>query len=145
MITSVALGLVISFEPHEADVMRRLPSELGRPVLDTFGMWRVVFVSVALLVFTLGAFFWTKSYNSQRTQHHRQRGRSRRLADGAASIERHGSVGCTRVFHCRRLVSSREGTRYTWHGVTGRTVGISLAKASGRAGISYRLSGVMKG
>jgi len=62
MITSVALGLVISFEPHEADVMRRQPRELGRPLLDTFGMWRVVFVSVALLVFTLSAFFWTKSY-----------------------------------------------------------------------------------
>ena len=79
MITSVALGLVKSFEPHKADVMRRLPRELGRPLLDTFGMWRVVFVSVALLVFTLGAFFWTKSYNSQRTQHHRQRGRSAAL------------------------------------------------------------------
>jgi len=67
MITSVALGLVKSFEPHKADVMRRLPRELGRPLLDTFGMWSVVFVSVALLVFTLGAFFWTKSCNSQRT------------------------------------------------------------------------------
>jgi hypothetical protein len=59
--------------------MRRLPREFERPLLDTFGMWRVVFVSVALLVFTLGAFFWTKSYNSQRTQHHRQRGRSAAL------------------------------------------------------------------
>ena len=144
MITSVALGLVKSFEPHKADVMRRLPRELGRPLLDTFGMWRVVFVSVALLVFTLGAFFWTKSYNSQRTQHHHQRGRSRRLADGAAGIERHASVGCAPVIHCRRLVSSRERARYPWHGVTGRTAGISLVRASGRAGISYRQSGATK-
>lgn len=61
MVTSVALGLVISFEPHELAVMRRPPRAVGRPILDGFGIWRVVFVGLALLVLTLGAFFWIKS------------------------------------------------------------------------------------
>ena len=61
MVTSVALGLVISFEPHELDVMRRPPRAVDRPILDAFGVWRVVFVGTALLVLTLWAFFWMKS------------------------------------------------------------------------------------
>jgi magnesium-transporting ATPase (P-type) len=61
MVTSVALGLVISFEPHELDVMRQRPRATDHPILDGFGMWRVFFVGVALLALTLGAFFWMKS------------------------------------------------------------------------------------
>jgi magnesium-transporting ATPase (P-type) len=61
MVTSVALGLVISFEPHELDVMHRQPRAVDRPILDAFGMWRVVFVGLALLALTLWAFFWMKS------------------------------------------------------------------------------------
>jgi magnesium-transporting ATPase (P-type) len=61
MVTSVALGLVISFEPHELDVMRQRPRAIDRPMLDGFGMWRVLFVGLALLALTLGAFFWMKS------------------------------------------------------------------------------------
>ena len=53
MVTSVALGLVISFEPHELDVMQRLPRAVDRPILDAFGVWRVVFVGLALLALTL--------------------------------------------------------------------------------------------
>ena len=61
MVTSVALGLVISFEPHELDVMLRPPRAVDRPILDAFGVWRVVFVGTALLILTLWAFFWMKS------------------------------------------------------------------------------------
>jgi magnesium-transporting ATPase (P-type) len=61
MVTSVALGLVISFEPHELDVMQRPPRPVDRPILDGFGVWRVVFVGLALLALTLWAFFWMKS------------------------------------------------------------------------------------
>jgi magnesium-transporting ATPase (P-type) len=43
MVTSVALGLVISFEPHEGDVMRRPPRAIHRPIVDAFGVWRIVF------------------------------------------------------------------------------------------------------
>jgi magnesium-transporting ATPase (P-type) len=61
MVTSVALGLVISFEPHELDVMNRPPRAVDRPILTGFGIWRVVFVGLALLAVTLCAFFWMKS------------------------------------------------------------------------------------
>ena len=61
MVTSVALGLVISFEPHELDVMHRPPRAVDRPILDGFGIWRVLFVGAALLALTLWAFFWMKS------------------------------------------------------------------------------------
>ena len=53
MVTSVALGLVIAFEPHELDVMSRPPRAVDRPILTGFGIWRVIFVGLALLAYTL--------------------------------------------------------------------------------------------
>jgi magnesium-transporting ATPase (P-type) len=41
--------------------MQRLPRAVDRPILDGFGVWRVVFVGLALLALTLWAFFWMKS------------------------------------------------------------------------------------
>jgi magnesium-transporting ATPase (P-type) len=64
MVTSVALGLVICFEPHEVDVMTRPPRAPDRPILTSFGIWRVVFVGTMLLAFTLWAFFWMKDQNA---------------------------------------------------------------------------------
>jgi magnesium-transporting ATPase (P-type) len=61
MVTSVALGLVMSFEPHELDVMKRPPRAVNRPILDGFAIWRIIFVGVALLTLTLWVFFWMKS------------------------------------------------------------------------------------
>ena len=61
MVTSVALGLVLSFEPHELEVMLRPPRAVDRPILTGFGIWRVIFVGLALLTYTLWAFFWMKS------------------------------------------------------------------------------------
>ena len=61
MVTSVALGLVICFEPHEIDVMSRPPRAVSRPIVTGFGIWRIIFVSLALLAFTLLAFFWMGS------------------------------------------------------------------------------------
>jgi len=45
MVTSVALGLVISFEPHEIDVMQRPPRAVDRPIVTGFGVWRIIFVA----------------------------------------------------------------------------------------------------
>jgi magnesium-transporting ATPase (P-type) len=64
MVTSVALGLVISFEPHEADVMQRPPRSVERPIVTGFGLWRIIFVGVALLAYTLAAFFWMKDHGA---------------------------------------------------------------------------------
>jgi magnesium-transporting ATPase (P-type) len=51
---------VISFEPHELDVMTRPPRAVDRPILTGFGIWRVLFVGLSLLAYTLWAFFWMK-------------------------------------------------------------------------------------
>jgi magnesium-transporting ATPase (P-type) len=61
MVTSVALGLVVSFEPHEIDVMQRPPRAVDRAIVTGFGIWRIIFVGLALLAYTLLAFFWMKS------------------------------------------------------------------------------------
>jgi magnesium-transporting ATPase (P-type) len=41
--------------------MRRSPRALDLPILDRFGIWRIVFVGLLLLALTLWAFFWVKS------------------------------------------------------------------------------------
>jgi magnesium-transporting ATPase (P-type) len=61
MVTSVALGLVICFEPHEIDVMHRRPRSIDRAIVTGFGIWRIIFIGSALLIYTLLAFFWLKS------------------------------------------------------------------------------------
>jgi magnesium-transporting ATPase (P-type) len=61
MVTSVALGLVICFEPHETDVMQRPPRAVDRSIVTGFGIWRIIFVGLLLLAYTLLAFFWMKS------------------------------------------------------------------------------------
>jgi magnesium-transporting ATPase (P-type) len=58
MVTSVTLALAISFEPHERDVMNRPPRPTNQPLVNRFGLWRIAFISVLLLVFTFGAFYW---------------------------------------------------------------------------------------
>lgn len=58
MVTSVTLALALAFEPREPGTMRRPPRPVNRPLLDLFGLWRLLFVSLALLALTLGAFMW---------------------------------------------------------------------------------------
>lgn len=53
MVTSVALGLVLAFEPTEAGTMTRRPRGAKEPIISSFMLWRIVFVS---LLFALGAF-----------------------------------------------------------------------------------------
>ncbi len=64
MVTSVALGLAISFEPHESDVMLRRPRAIDRPIVTSFGIWRILFVGAALVLYTLAAFFWMKAHGA---------------------------------------------------------------------------------
>src|SRR5262249_38049450 len=61
MVTSVALGLVISFEPPETDVMRRPPRAVDRPLVTRFGLWRILFVGAPLVASTLRGSVWMKS------------------------------------------------------------------------------------
>jgi len=44
--------------------MRRQPRAVDRPILTRFGIWRILFVGVSLLAYTLAAFFWMKSLDA---------------------------------------------------------------------------------
>jgi magnesium-transporting ATPase (P-type) len=56
MVSSVALAMVLAFEPTEADVMKRRPRAPTEPVLSGFLVWRVVLVSVLFLTGIFGMF-----------------------------------------------------------------------------------------
>ncbi len=58
MVSSVALAMVLAFEPTEADVMRRPPRPIGEPLLTRFLVWRIAFVSVLFLAGIFGMFEW---------------------------------------------------------------------------------------
>ncbi len=53
MIGSVALAITLAFEPPEPQVMQRPPRALGQPILSSFVVWRIIFVS---LLFAAGIF-----------------------------------------------------------------------------------------
>ncbi len=111
MVTSVALGLVISFEPHEADVMQRPPRAVDRPIVTGFGIWRILFVGAALLVYTLAAFFVMKDYGA---------------ADGMARTAAVNAITLGQIFYLlntRYLLDSslsiraHTGNPYLWYGI----------------------------
>lgn len=64
MVTSVTLALAISFEPHERDVMFRRPRPTGQALVSRFGLWRIVFISLLLTIFTFGTFFWLSHHDA---------------------------------------------------------------------------------
>jgi magnesium-transporting ATPase (P-type) len=116
MVTSVALGLAISFEPHETDVMRRPPRAIDRPIVTGFGIWRILFVGAALVLYTLSAFFWMKA-----------QGASDQMARTAAV----NAITLGQVFYLlnsRYLLDSSLSVRahlgnpYLWYGIAGVVV-----------------------
>ncbi len=111
MVTSVALGLVISFEPHETDVMLRPPRAVDRPIVTGFGIWRILFVGAALVIYTLAAFFWMKAEGA---------------ADGMARTAAVNAITLGQVFYLlnsRYLLDSslslgaHSGNPYLWYGI----------------------------
>ena len=58
MITAVTLALSLAFEPPEQNVMRRPPRDAHEPMLTSYLIWRVAFVSVILMSGTFGLFLW---------------------------------------------------------------------------------------
>ena len=61
MITAVALGLTLAFEPTEPGTMSRPPRPSNRPILDGRLLWRVIFVSLLFVAGAFGMFFWSES------------------------------------------------------------------------------------
>ncbi|MCP9339533.1 cation-transporting P-type ATPase [Stutzerimonas xanthomarina] len=60
MVSSVALAMVLAFEPTEADVMQRSPRRQGEPMLSRFVIWRIFFVSALFLAGIFGMFEWMR-------------------------------------------------------------------------------------
>lgn len=60
MVTTVTLGLVLAFEPAEADIMRRPPRPPSEPLLSGLLVWRVVLVSLLVMLAAFGIFAWSE-------------------------------------------------------------------------------------
>ncbi|MCE8019214.1 HAD-IC family P-type ATPase [Halomonas sp. MCCC 1A11036] len=58
MITAVTLGIALVFEHAEDNVMERKPRDPHAPLLDLFMLWRVIFVSILLVVCVFAIFSW---------------------------------------------------------------------------------------
>ncbi len=61
MITAVTLALALAFEDGEADLMKRPPRPVGEPLLTRFMIWRILFVSLLMVLGTFGLFLWERS------------------------------------------------------------------------------------
>lgn len=58
MVTAVALGLTLAFEPTEPGAMRRPPRHRKEPILNGALIWQVSFVSVLFVIGAFGIYFW---------------------------------------------------------------------------------------
>lgn len=112
MVTAVALGLALAFEPTEPDAMRRPARPAGKRVLSGRLLWRVLFVSALMVAGTFGIYAWAVS---------------RGLPVEAARTMAVNTLVVMEIFY---LFSVRyvHGTSLTWDGVLGtRAVLIGVA------------------
>ncbi|HWM47645.1 MAG TPA: HAD-IC family P-type ATPase [Xanthobacteraceae bacterium] len=56
MVTAVALGLTLAFEPTEPHTMRRPPRPPGQPLLSGRLLWRILFVSLLMVAGTFAIY-----------------------------------------------------------------------------------------
>jgi magnesium-transporting ATPase (P-type) len=61
MVTAVALGLTLAFEPTEPATMRRPPRAAGEPLLSRYLVWRIVLVSALMVAGVFGVFYWAQA------------------------------------------------------------------------------------
>jgi len=64
MITAVTLALTLAFEPSERNVMQRPPRNPKEPILSGFLIWRILFVSLILVIGTFGLFLWERQHGA---------------------------------------------------------------------------------
>ena len=64
MITAVTLALTLAFEPSERNVMQRPPRDPREPILSGFLIWRILFVSIIIVIGTFGLFLWERDQGS---------------------------------------------------------------------------------
>jgi magnesium-transporting ATPase (P-type) len=58
MVTAITLALALAFEPSESDVMKKPPRDPDEPILTGFVIWRLVFVSLFIIIGTFSLFRW---------------------------------------------------------------------------------------
>ncbi|GCD77194.1 carbonate dehydratase [Thermaurantimonas aggregans] len=65
MVTAVTLAISLAFEPAEENVMKRPPRKPTKPILDTYLVWRILFVGAVLAVIVYTLFYYAMyTYNS---------------------------------------------------------------------------------
>lgn len=103
MVGSVALAMVLAFEPPEPGVMRRPPRPPGEPLLSRFLVWRIVLVSTLFLAGIFGMFEWALWHGAS--------------VEAARTVAVNTLV-CMEIFY---LFSVRylKARSFTWQGVRG--------------------------
>ncbi|MEO1078150.1 MAG: cation-transporting P-type ATPase [Pseudomonadota bacterium] len=61
MVSSVLLAMALAFEAPERGVMRRPPRPAAEPILSSFVLWRVVFVSTVFMAGIFGKFYFAQA------------------------------------------------------------------------------------
>ena len=64
MVTAVTLALTLAFEPAERNVMQRPPRNPKEPILSGFLIWRIIFVSLIIVIGTFGLFLWERDHGA---------------------------------------------------------------------------------
>lgn len=59
-VTAVTLGLTLAFEPPEKNTMNRPPRDPDAPIFSKFLIWRVMFVSILILIGGFGLFIFAR-------------------------------------------------------------------------------------
>jgi magnesium-transporting ATPase (P-type) len=112
MITAIALGLTLAFEPTEPDAMRRPARPPGQPMLSGRLVWRILFVSALMVAGAFGVFLWATGRGAPLET-------ARTLAVNAIVVMEIFYLFSVRYVH---------GTSLTWRGVLGtRAVLIGVA------------------
>ena len=106
LITTVTLGLALSFEPTEDNTMRRPPRRRDEPLLNGDLIWHVVLVSILFLAAVFGM-----------TAHALDRGHSIELARTIAL----NTLAVLEIFHLF-FIRNIHGTSLTWKAAKGTPV-----------------------
>ncbi|WP_305721056.1 cation-transporting P-type ATPase [Bradyrhizobium sp.] len=117
MITAVALGLTLAFEPTEPGAMHRPARPAGQNILSGRLLWRILFVSALMVAGTFGVYAWATA---------------RGLPLEAARTMAVNMIVVMEIFY---LFSVRyvHGTSLTWQGVLGTPavlIGVAIVVAA---------------
>jgi RND family efflux transporter MFP subunit len=61
LVTAVTLGIALAFEPPSRGIMTRPPRAASEPILSRYYVWRIVLVSILMLIATLGLYEYAEA------------------------------------------------------------------------------------